>query len=253
MKIPLPFQRCWVPELAAKDVKKEDFVAFIDHLEAVQRGPAPLQALNLAGFGLGWAPQEWAMFAGAGMQIAAGIGTTAIIITRTNKYSERVNKDYLGPRGLKVSVKKDNRLTEMLGLQDKPQSEGWPLAPIDTKADLVNYRDRRMAALAPFTAPLDYDTSARTKESNIIDKMSSKQQQFRVARQKKKDSKQIRKIGEAKAMVERMQSQDSDSGSDSDSSFQDSDMEELEQEIKKINLKADSELKKRRPSEGPED
>jgi hypothetical protein len=56
------------------------------------------------------------MFAGAGMNVAAGVGTAAVSYGRTRYFLEKVNREYFAPRGLRVSVCKYQQLVEKLGL-----------------------------------------------------------------------------------------------------------------------------------------
>jgi hypothetical protein len=46
--------RAYAPELQRLGVSAEDFMAFIDNLAVVQTDPTPLQALNIAGTGIGF-------------------------------------------------------------------------------------------------------------------------------------------------------------------------------------------------------
>ncbi|CRG91952.1 hypothetical protein PISL3812_09006 [Talaromyces islandicus] len=110
MSSPLPFMRAYAPDLQQLNISAEDFMAFIDNLAVVQTEPAPLQALNLAGTGIGFIPWHWALAAGLAMSASAIAGSKTITKRRTAKYLEIVNRDYFNPRGLKVSLYKDDDL-----------------------------------------------------------------------------------------------------------------------------------------------
>lgn len=44
------------------------------------------------------------MIAGAGINVAAGVGTAAVLYGRTHYFLEKVNREYFAPRGLQVTV-----------------------------------------------------------------------------------------------------------------------------------------------------
>lgn len=48
------FKRAWAPELARHDVKEEEWLQFVDHLNICKTGSPPLQVLNLAGTVVGF-------------------------------------------------------------------------------------------------------------------------------------------------------------------------------------------------------
>lgn len=61
-------------------------------------------------------PHHWAQAASFGVRAVAGVGTAAISATRTKAFFQKVNEEYLNPRGLKASLKKDEEVAAQLGL-----------------------------------------------------------------------------------------------------------------------------------------
>ena len=55
------------------------------------------------------------MGASAGMSLAAGVGTAATIKTRTRGYMQKINSEFLEPRGLVASICKYEELVAKLG------------------------------------------------------------------------------------------------------------------------------------------
>lgn len=55
------------------------------------------------------------MGASAGMSLAAGVGTAATIKTRTRRYMEKINSEFLAPRGLTASICKYEEIVARLG------------------------------------------------------------------------------------------------------------------------------------------
>lgn len=115
MSAPLPFLRAYSPVLQLHGVDELEFVAFIDNLTVVQQAPAPLQALNVAGTAISFVPWHWTLAAGLAMNGAAIAGSIAITKARTKRYLEKVNREYFAPRGLKVSLCKDEALATLIG------------------------------------------------------------------------------------------------------------------------------------------
>ncbi|KAK9369814.1 hypothetical protein V1509DRAFT_638496 [Lipomyces kononenkoae] len=260
LKAPLPFLRAYSPVLHAHDIHETDFLAFIDNLAVAQAGSPVFQAINAASMAIGFVPHHWCKLAATGMQVAAGVGTAAVAIVRTKKFLETSNEKYFAPRGLKVSIKKDEEVASIVKF---PPSQRM-LSPVDLGMDgHINMCDRRMDALAPYIAPLTTQVPPPTKQRNILDKIAAKQ----VERTKNKKEERMRKKqykAQAKQQsLERMRQNgynlqsgnheiyiNDDSSSDSDSSMSsiDSEMAKLDREIEKINRKADAEILKKGPS-----
>lgn len=114
---PMPFVRGYSPELAAHDVNKEDFAAFIDNLAIAIAAPAPFQVLQMGSMVAGFVPNGIAQLVSMGVGVAAGAGQAAFIIARSKKYFARVNAEFFHPRGLEVHMKKDPEFCQILGLQ----------------------------------------------------------------------------------------------------------------------------------------
>jgi hypothetical protein len=60
------------------------------------------------------------MFTGVGMNVAAEVGIAAIKSMRTKKLMTKVNNEFFGPRGLKVSICKNKELPAKLGQDAAP-------------------------------------------------------------------------------------------------------------------------------------
>lgn len=59
-------------------------------------------------------PHHCTVITGASMNVAAGVGTAAVTMTRTRRFMDMVNQEYFAPRGLKASIYKDKQLVERL-------------------------------------------------------------------------------------------------------------------------------------------
>lgn len=207
--------------------------------------------------GIGFIPHHWAQAAGAGVQVAAGVGAAAVSVLRTKKFLAQSNEQYFAPRGLKVSLKKDQEVASIVGF---PYDQRV-LVPADIGPNpIITMRDRRMAALAPYIAPLTTDVPPPTKQRNILDKIAAKQLENKAEKKEKVLRKKQQKAQQKMESMERLrgnryniQNEDHkvyiDGGSSSDSSSStdssESKMAKLENDIKKINLKADTESMKK--------
>jgi hypothetical protein len=204
--------------------------------------------------GIGFVPYHWAQAAGAGIQVAAGVGTAAVAAIRTKKFLGRSNEEYFSPRGLKVSLKKDEEVASIVGFPSNQRL----LAPVDIGPNsVISMRDRRMAALGPYIAPLTTDVPPPTTQRNILDKIAAKQVDKTTEKKEKGLRKKQRKAQQKQESIERLRENgynihnehhevyiDDGSSSDSDSSTDsaESKIAKLDREIKKINRKADAEL-----------
>jgi hypothetical protein len=61
-------------------------------------------------------PSMAAGLAGAGTSILAGTASAVISAKRTRRYLETVNREFFGPRGLKVGIVKYDELVFRLGV-----------------------------------------------------------------------------------------------------------------------------------------
>jgi hypothetical protein len=121
------------------------------------------------------------MAAGAGIGVAAGVGTAVVSATRSKLFLERVNKEYFGPRGLKASIVKDSQLAAKLGVSARSD----PLGVID--GEYSSLRDRRMRVLSPYLSPLTLNVPPPSgQERNILDKISARQIRSRIDKSEKK-------------------------------------------------------------------
>ncbi|KAF2812159.1 uncharacterized protein BDZ99DRAFT_474377 [Mytilinidion resinicola] len=228
---PMPFTRAYSYALQSHHVQLEHFVAFIDALAIAQAAPAPLQALNVVGQGIGFVPHHWAQAASAGIGLAAGAGTAAVTITRTKMFMERVNKEYFGPRALKASLVSDEELAALVGYPANAPT----LSPLDLNSDATTIRERRLQALAPHVSPLTFEVPPPAAPTNVLDKLSARQIQATIAKNQKKAAKDRRKSNSSSRSSS---SDSSDSGKATRNDKIERKLYTLELEIQQIDLKA---------------
>ncbi|UKZ57913.1 hypothetical protein TrVGV298_011774 [Trichoderma virens] len=222
-----PFMRAYSPNLYRHDISIEAFVAFIDNLAVAEAPPAPLQALNVAGQAIGYVPHHWAQAASFGIGMAAGVGTAAVTRIRTQRFLEAVNRDYFGPRGLKVSICKGHELAPRIGV-------GQILPEIP---------DRQMQSISANIAPLSFNVPPPSEQRNIIDRLSAKQVESQMKKSEKKNRKKLLELREKDAkMSRRSPAPMGYAGSDSSDSSWEDEQQELDDKIRKIHRKADEKL-----------
>ena len=238
---------------------------FMDNLAVAQAGSAVFQAISVAGTGVGFVPWHWAQLAGLGIQVVAGIGSTAVSVIRTKKFLAISNERFFGPRGRKASIKKDEEVAWSLGFNPSTKegsNESRSLAPINVQASCLTLRERRMAALVPYISPLTTEVPPPTQQRNVLDKIAA--MQLRRAA-KKQETSIKKKQGQAEEKHERMKRLqgskygihrdqeydiedfvDDSSSSDSDSSVKsiEREVQRLERKSEKFNQKIDSRLAK---------
>ena len=222
--------------------------------------------MDAAGQGVGFVPWHWAALTGAGIQVAAGVGSSAVSIIRTKRFLATANEKYFAPRGLKVSLKKDDDLLNCLSADlGSPQASEYRkrlLAPVDMENGQIELRQRKMAVLRPHIAPLTEHVLPPEKQGNILDRMAAKGLEKKakrvgkgLARRRRKAEKRQAKIARLRARgtsgedvydarkVAHDDSSSSSSSSDSDSS--DSEMERMDRRVEKMRLDPKMSDKKR--------
>lgn len=177
-----PFLRAYAPSLQAHGISPTDFLAFCDGLTIAQAPSPPIQVVDLIGTGLGLVPDIWAQMTSLGIGIAAGAAAEVTNVARTKLFLKKANAEYFAPRGLKVSVQPDQKLQQLLSL---PPSQS-PLAPVDTRSGCISITDRRLKSLGYNIAPLSLDVPAPTPPSNLIDRLSAKQVQSRIRKNRER-------------------------------------------------------------------
>lgn len=165
----VPFARCYSDVLASHGVSIRDFTAFLDGLALAQAPNATLQGLKMFGVGVSSVPIPFIPLAGKGIKALASTGS-GHSGSRSRLYFERARKEYFEPRGLSLTVLRDKDLNERLQIP----SHAYRLAPL-TKTTLgISLRERRMAGLAPYTAPLRFDVPEQDKQIKGVHKLARK-------------------------------------------------------------------------------
>jgi hypothetical protein len=253
--------------LEAHGIQAVAYMEFMDNLAVAQAGSVVFQAMNAAGAGVGFVPWHWAQLTGLGIQVGAGVGSTAVSVIRTKKFLAASNERFFGPRGLKVSIKKDEEVAQSLGFISSTgdgSNERRRLAPVNVDTGCLTLCDRRMAALAPYISPLTMDVPPPTKQRNVLDKIAAMQLQRAITKQEKAIRKKQTQAEEKHERIKRLQGskygihQDQEydrddfvedgSSSDSDSSVRsiERDVQRLGCKSEKVNQKIDSRLAKSR-------
>ncbi|GAM33508.1 hypothetical protein TCE0_011f00451 [Talaromyces pinophilus] len=266
LKAPLRFLRAYSPILATHDIHEKDFLAFIDNLCVAQAGSPVFTAMDAAGQGVGFVPWHWAALTGAGIQVAAGVGSSAVAIIRTKRFLATANEQYFAPRGLKVSLKKDDDLVNCLfadpGSAQASEYRKRLLAPVDMENGQIELRQRKMAVLRPHIAPLTEHVLPPEKQGNILDKIAARGLEKKTKNTEKRLAKRQRKAQKRQAKIERLRARgmigddgydarkvvhdDSSSSSfSSDSGSSDSEMERMGRRVEKMRLDPEMSDKKR--------
>ncbi|KAF3049356.1 hypothetical protein E8E11_005380 [Didymella keratinophila] len=236
LAVPLPFMRVYSPDLRQHGISEEDFVAFVDNLAVAQAPPAPLQILSVTGQAVGFVPHHWAVFAGAGINVAAGMGTAAVSYGRTRFFLEKVNREYFAPRGLHMLVCKYQQLVKKLAI--------GPDVPVridrDPQAGIISVRDRCVSAVQPYVADLSFDVPPPSGERNVLDKLAAKG----IERRRRKQDEKHRKKFEKDGYSSDSSSSSSSSSSSGSSSEEDKAQRKAARRVRKIDRRARKDLRK---------
>lgn len=221
--------------------------------------------MDAAGQGVGFMPWHWAALTGAGIQVAAGVGSSAVSIIRTKLFLAKANEMYFAPRGLKLSLKKDDDLVNCLfadpGSAQAREYRKRLLAPVDMDSAQIELRQRKMAVLRPHIAPLTEHVLPPEKQGNILDRIAARGLEKKTKKTEKQLAKRQRKAVKRQAKIERLRERGmigddgydarkvvyddrSSSSSSSDSDSSDSELQKMDRRVEKMRL--DPELSDKR-------
>ncbi|KAK3673784.1 hypothetical protein LTR78_006338 [Recurvomyces mirabilis] len=177
----VPFQRCYSDVLAAHDIPMTEFLSFLDGLSIAQALNAAAQGLKMLGAGISFVPIPLIPLAGRGISALSGTGSGKSS-TRARLYISEAVSQYFAPRGLRLSMVKDDDLgTRVIRLPPGKPS----LAPLTEQTLTDSICTRRLNALEPYVAPLGYDVPASGDDVKSVDKLARKHLYYRIGREAK--------------------------------------------------------------------
>lgn len=188
---PMPFTRAFAPCLLAHTITPEQFVAFIDNYAVAAAPNVAFQGMQIVSTGIGFVPHHWAQAASGAIGFAAGAGTQVVSAARTRLYMKKVNEEFFTPRGLEASMVGDDDLRNII--REDPRQP--PIVPVNPAAGVTTLAERRLKALQPYIAPLSFDVPPPTAQTNTLDKLSAKQVNAKIKKNREKALKQARKHG----------------------------------------------------------
>ncbi|KAK3653716.1 DNA mismatch repair protein [Elasticomyces elasticus] len=177
----VPFQRCYSNILAAHDVPVHEFVAFLDGLSVAQAPTPVLQSVSNAGRGVRLVPLPFADAAGRAISALASTGSGKSG-SRARLYLIRASQEYFAPRGLRVSIVKDDELAArtLHMSSDEPR-----LAPLTAETLTDTVCMRRLRAVRPYAAELTWDVPQSNSEVGMADKLARKHLRYLMGRNAK--------------------------------------------------------------------
>lgn len=177
----VPFRRCYSDVLAAHDVSMQEFTAFLDGLAVTQAPNSALQGLKMFGAGISMVPLPLIPMTGRGISALANTGS-GHSSARARLYLSEAVKQYFAPRGLRISIVKDDELaTRVIRLPPGAAR----LAPLTQETLTDSVCTRRLNALGPYIAPLRYDVPASEGDVKAVDKLARKHLNYRFNQEAK--------------------------------------------------------------------
>ncbi|QPC59463.1 hypothetical protein HYE67_001694 [Fusarium culmorum] len=171
-----PFVRAYPPVLDSYGISSSEFMAIVDAVNIALAEPAPFKAMQIAGDGLGFAPDPVCQGVSLGLGLAAGAATAATAYIRPKKVLERVNRDIFAPKGLKMEILKDEEVMRRLKMTAKS------IKPL-----------QRLQEISHGVEVLSFDVEPPVKSSNVIDRVSAKQAAMKQAKKEEKKQKKADK------------------------------------------------------------
>lgn len=171
----VPFQRCYSDALAAHSVSMQDFTRFLDGLEAAQLPGSGLQGLRMFGVGVSRVPIPiLGPLTGKGISALAS-SSSGHSGSRARLYLEQAREKYFKPRGLRLTIVKDDGLNPRLQIP----SHAPRLGVLTQNTLSATCCQRRLEALEPYIAPLRFDVSEQDKQIQGVQKVARKHLQSR--------------------------------------------------------------------------
>ncbi|KAF2665107.1 hypothetical protein BT63DRAFT_429052 [Microthyrium microscopicum] len=192
---PNPMMRAYAQSLSAYEISPKDFMQMIDTINICLSPSPPFQVMQLASMGVGFVPHHWAQGVSAGLGVLAGAGIAGTCYLRMKRCLVKMREEIWKPRGLRCRLLKDRELLEVLGISEEqaanmmPSLDGGPL-DLGPQTDVVK---RRLEALSPYIAPLDFNVPAPAERRNPLDNMSAKQQARKISKKERKNEKEVLK------------------------------------------------------------
>ncbi|KAG9642994.1 hypothetical protein KCU86_g8722, partial [Aureobasidium melanogenum] len=187
-----PFTLAYSPTLRTHNISLNTFLSFLDTLNMCLANTPPLQVLDLAGGFVGMVPHHIPALIGGSLQATAKIAGAATSKTRVAKLLKSANEEIFGPRGLKVEIVDTETLKRKLGIDgSKPL-----LDDLDEQGMEMSVRDRRLQALEPYIAALEFDVPEPARQENAIDRLSASQLKRQMAKSEEKAMEARRKQSE---------------------------------------------------------
>ncbi|KAF4438586.1 hypothetical protein FACUT_4861 [Fusarium acutatum] len=231
LEVTPPYHRAYPLILSSYDISSKEFMAIIDALNIALAEPAPFKAMEVAGDGLGFVPNEIAQGVSLGLGLAAGTGTAATAYFRERKVLERVNRDIFAPKGLVMKTMKDEEVMQRLNITAKS------LDPL-----------RRLEEISSHIEVLSFDVEPPIRHSNMLDRISAKQAAIKQAgKEKKKHKKQEKRLQKREKAANKfdrsIDSIDEQYNSDVESQIEiEAKIARLEDRIVEVNIKAEEKL-----------
>ncbi|KAG9524611.1 hypothetical protein KCV07_g1766, partial [Aureobasidium melanogenum] len=189
-----PFTLAYSPTLLLHDIALNTFLSFLSTLNVCLANTPPLQVLDLAGGFVGMVPHHIPALIGGSLQATAKIAGAVTSKTRVAKLLKSANEEIFGPRGLKVEIVDTETLKQKLGIDgSKPL-----LGDLDEQGMQMSVRDRRLQALEPYIAALEFDIPEPARQENAIDRLSASQLKRQMAKSEEKAMEARRKETEKK-------------------------------------------------------
>ncbi|KAG5804866.1 hypothetical protein H9Q74_003454 [Fusarium xylarioides] len=213
LEVTPPYHRAYPPILSSYGISSKEFMAIIDALNIALAEPAPFKAMEVAGDGLGFVPNEIAQGVSLGLGLAAGTGTAATAYFRERK------------------TIKDEEVMQRLNTTAKS------LDPL-----------QRLQEISSHVEVLSFDVEPPVRHSNMLDRISAKQAAIKQAgkekKKHKKQEKRLQKREKAAGKFDRsIDSIDEQYNSDVESRIEiEAKIARLEDRILEINIKAEEKL-----------
>ncbi|KII87077.1 hypothetical protein PLICRDRAFT_244124 [Plicaturopsis crispa FD-325 SS-3] len=165
------FVRAWAPDLAACDVREEDFLRFVSEFHLAMQASKAFKVMQLGAFVAGCIPSVTAQAVSMAVNIAAGVGSAIQTHYQGNAFLDNANEVYFHPRGLHATV--------FTFKPSEASNFGISVVNVDLSSyfdkilpkKLVEKRKATTSAEVPESAPLVYPNVQEIPEGGFFKRM----------------------------------------------------------------------------------
>jgi hypothetical protein len=156
-----PLARAWPPELACHGITRDEWLAFLDRINAISFPHPTVWVIEVAAMGVAYAPVDGADGISAALELLADATAFAIAKTRCNNFLQACNDGYFHPRGLHARIVANKAMRRALDLAKDDRL----IAPLSEEVVNMSAQERCLAQMRLHSCDLDFDVPEQATDN----------------------------------------------------------------------------------------